>query len=202
MFDLIQASVNVCENCRAKEAIDGVSAGFKQGGAFGVMFGLAWEAMPVIAVAKDDGICLRKQEVGNGGIAQRRLFLVLPASRRNGGLGNSFDIGALVRLVRELPNRFARIRAGHSHRFAGVRSYLFATDPARVVWHIMRPIGCIVALPLIVSATARTKAHFAAWLFNRELLATSWASADGLTGASTGGAYLLPLLYRKATPAQ
>lgn len=195
MFDLIQTGVNVCENRRAEEAIDAVTACFENGGAPGVMFGLTGAAVPVVTVTENDGFRLWEQEVGNSYIAKRHLFLTLPSARNDGSLCDPFNVGAFVVLVRKLPNCLAGIRASHSRHFAGVRSYLFATDTAGIVRHILRPIGRIVALSLVVPATAGTKAYFAAWLFSLELLAAGETNANNVTRANAGGAYLLPMFF-------
>lgn len=201
MFDVSKAGVNIGQNFRAEEAVDGVSVRLQYGGLFCIMFRFPWQTMPIVAITEDNSVCIGKQKIHDGNIAKGNLGLIRPPSSDKCLLSRKFNIGCFVLLVRQLPNGFTGVRACVSGNLARMTPNLFAAYSASEMGHIMNPVLCFFALPLVVSAFTRAKANLAAGLICIELFAAVEASTGYLARPLPCLAKFLASRGRKFFPA-
>lgn len=177
MCDFSQAGKHVGLDALLREPEDTVSSARQHVRLSAVPFGLAFERMPVVAIAEDDCFAARHIEVGDGDGAQSDLFFEGGTNGPQCRPHDSFDVSRAVRLMGFLPDVLAGIGTSESFSHHGTcgQSNRTTTDAARDDGHVSQPVSSGCSLSVGVTAGATTEPNAGTGFVEAESLAALFA---------------------------
>lgn len=189
MCDLIQASVNVSHNLGAEKTVDRISR-FQQGLRLSLItILLAWQSVPVVAIAKNSNAVIRQIEVGNRYRTEWVLWNECPSATNHCRFDSTLYVRSLILLSRLEPDSFARTRACQPPYRGGCATERLAADGAFNDRHVELPTWRAFALSVYVAAGFGAKANLTARLLCNEVAATMQARSVSFSRSTSPEAY-------------
>jgi|GEM_PF-6905716 len=179
MFNLGEACINIGVNRRSPKSVYDITGLLQDKGLSLVSHFLFWFTMPIISIAVNDSINMRKVKVNGGNITQTDLATVRPSAFFQGFFYYLFNVGIDRFLMFSLPYILACIRTSKTHIFHGCRpqSKLSAASATFYYRHVVLPIMGAWSLSVGVSTRAGTETDLTAWFFNREFFVAIFTNA-------------------------